>query len=284
MRTDCSALQHRLEITARIESLEKQGGEAFFCDVEDDPPYDTLMPEDVDYLGEKLSTRFFRFIARSLEGILERRINREYQVEVRGEENLLGIGGAVVTSNHFSRIENLAVKTAVGKAQKKHRFYKVVREGNYSMPGALGFLLKYCDTLPLSSNLRTMAKFTSAVKELLKRGDFILIYPEQAMWWNYTKPRPYRAGAFKLAAANGVPVLPCFVTMSKTDRIKKNGAPQLKYTVHILPPVYPAEHKPARVNAKEMQEKNFELCREKYEAVYGIPLMYSTCERETASL
>lgn len=281
MKTDWSAWQHRLEVAARIEELEKQGGEAFFSDVENDPPYSTLMPDDVDYLGEKISTRFLRFVARSLEGILERRIDREYQVEVHGEENLREIkGGAIVTSNHFSRIENLAVKTAVSKAPQKRRFYKVVREGNYSMPGALGFLLKYCDTLPLSSNLRTMSKFTLSIKELLKGGAFILIYPEQAMWWNYTKPRPYRVGAYKLAAANGVPILPCFVTMSETDKKKKNGAVQLKYTAYILPPIYPCENRPPRVNAKEMQEKNFELCRNKYEEVYGVPLTYSCDSRK----
>ena len=47
--------------------------------------------------------------------------------------------------------------------QPDRTFYRVVREGNYtSFPGFYGFLMRDCNTLPLSSDSRTLRKFTEA--------------------------------------------------------------------------------------------------------------------------
>ena len=92
-----------------------------------------------------------------------------------------------VWENTASRhdVENRAkAQMAYEKAeQPKRRFYRVIREGNYtSFPGFYGFLMRNCNTLPLSSNIITMKKFMLAVDELLKEGHFVLVYPEQSMW------------------------------------------------------------------------------------------------------
>ena len=63
------------------------------------------------------------------------------------------------------------------------------------------------------------------MKILLERGEKVLVYAEQGMWWNYRKPRPLTAGAFKFAAESKVPVLPIFITMSDSDKIGGDGFP-----------------------------------------------------------
>ena len=79
-----------------------------------------------------------------------------------------------------------------------------------------------------------MMNFTSAVNRLLKRGESILIYPEQEMWWNYKKPRPFKVGAFKMACRAGVPVLPTFITM-QDDPVRLDGVTlYIKNCSHIL--------------------------------------------------
>ena len=123
-----------------------------------------------------------------------------------------------------------------------------------------------------------MQKLDLAISHILKNGDFVLIYPEQAMWWNYPKPRKYRIGAYHYAAKNKVPIIPCFVTLSKLGTIGKNGFPDLKYTIHIMKPIYPDENKTVRENAQIMHDYNARLCREKYEEIYGIPLTYGNYE------
>ncbi len=269
----------RLEVIEKIKKYEAEGGESFFFDVENDPPSRTLLPHEVDYLDEKLSSKVKTRIAVIMEAVCKKVLGKKFNIRVVGKENMRGIeGGAIITSNHFAPTENLAVSIAADSADKKRRVYKVVREGNYFMSGVIGFLLKNCRTLPLSSDLHTMKKFGAALEKILKDGNFVLIYPEQAMWWNYPKPREYRIGAYHYAAKFSVPIVPCFVTLSENGRVGKNGFPELDYTIHVMPPIYPDEKKSVRQNAAEMLARNKELCREKYEEIYKKPLMYGDYE------
>lgn len=273
----------RVEVIERIRENELLGGESFFNDVEPDPPSRMIMPDEVDYLNKKLSSKIKTFFALIIEKICEKVLKKKFDITVDGTENISDVsGGAIITSNHFAPTENIAVKIAVKSAKGRHKFYKVVREGNFFMKGIIGFLLKNCRTLPLSSNLHTMKKLDNAVSEILESKDFILIYPEQSMWWNYKKPRPYRIGAYHFAAKYNVPVIPCFVTLSKKGTVGKNGFPDLKYTIHVMKPLYPDPSKTIRENAKIMQEENARLCREKYEEVYKIPLLYGDYSIEEA--
>ena len=162
---------------------------------------------------------------------------------------------------------------------KKGRYWKVIREGNYTNPPK-GFemFLKYGDTLPLSRNRETMRKFLSAVDTLLKRGDKVLVYPEQALWWNYRKPRPFKPGAFKFAVNANVPVIPMFITMEDTDKFGDDGFPIQAYTIHICPAIYPDEKLTAKENANMICEKNYQLWVDIYEKIYNTKLKYNTKE------
>ncbi len=273
----------RAAVQAKIAAYERQGGEAFFRDVEDDPPSHPLAPEDVDYLCRRFKTKCRRLRAVAMRARLSRVMRKYYNMKVEGAENLAGLRdiGAIFTSNHFGCFENEIVRMASRMAPGKHRFYSVIREGNYFIEGPLGFLLKYCDTLPLSSCMHTMGHFNAAVSTLLSKKAHILIYPEQAMWQNYRKPRPLRSGAFHIAAKNGVPVVPCFVTMKSCGDYEANGVEHVHYTLHVMPPIYPDPSKSVRENAEAMRAANEALTRAVYERVYGIPLRY-TCEDAAA--
>ena len=272
----------RLEILERIRTLEAQGGDSFYVDVEHDPSGHELGPDEVDYLRRRPTSKIKTFFARILAAILQPIVRRDLGISVVGEENLKGItGGALITSNHFSIYENIAVKEVADRVAGKHRFYRVIKGLNFFQPGWIGFLMKNCDTLPLSKNLKTMRLFGDALEELLAKDALVLIYPEQAMWWNYRKPRPPKAGAYFYAAKFNVPIIPCFVTMEDTDQIDRDGFPKQKYTVHILPPLYPDPQKKTRENERFMMEENYRLCCEVYERVYQKKVTYSTEEVES---
>ena len=115
-----------------------------------------------------------------------------------------------------------------------------------------------------------------ATSQLLKEGHFVLVYPEQSMWWNYRKPKPLKEGAFQFAAKNNVPVLPCFITMQDTDIIGDNGFYVQEYMIHILKPIYPDSNLSYRENMKNMLNANYTMWKEVYENVYGIPLVYES--------
>lgn len=273
----------RVEVLKKIAEYEKAG--RFDEDVENDPPAPELLPENVDYLCKKFSSKFWRRIANFIaDHYFLRLIKKDILVVdgMTGEENLKALEkGAIVTCNHFHAFDNYVVFHCIRKALPKKYLYKVIREGNYTnFPGLYGFMFKHCNTLPLSSNRRTMVNFMSAVNTLLKRGESILIYPEQGMWWNYKKPRPFKIGGFKMAYRAGVPVVPTFITMTDDTRLDGTGYPIQRFTLHVMPPIYPDESLGEKAGAEKMKEQAYALCKAKYEEVYGIPLVYGEPEMQ----
>lgn len=271
----------RLEVLARIQEYEAKGW--FDKDVENDPEAPELTPDKVDYLCKKLSSKISRKIANYVgDRYFLKLIKKDVLVidGVYGEEHLSVLkDGAMITCNHFSPFDNYIVFHCIRKYLPHKYLYKVIREGNYTnFPGLYGYLFRHCNTLPLSSNRRTMINFMTSVQTLLKRGESILIYPEQGMWWNYKKPRPFKSGAFKMAVRAGVPVLPTFITMQDDEtRLDGNGYPVQRHTLHILPPVYPDTSLSEKEAAEKMKNEAYALCKAKYEEVYGVALTY-TCD------
>ena len=273
--------QYRIKILKKIEELEREG--KFDVDAEEDPATIVLTPENIDYLRKKMSSKLKRVFANEVgEKFLDNLLKNNKLIikEINGLENLSKVDtGAIVTCNHFNPFDCFTIEKVFrlsGKIEEK-RLYKVIREGNYTnFPGLYGFFFRNCDTLPLSSNKRTMVEFMKAVDVLLQKRDFILIYPEQSMWWNYRKPKPLKPGAFKLAARNNVPVIPIFITMQDSDNLDDEGFPMQEYIVNIAEPIYPDENLSQKENTEKMLKQNFEVWKEVYEKFYGIPLEYTT--------
>ena len=270
----------RVEILEKIAEYERKG--IFDLDVEDDPPGKVLMPEDIEYLKEGPAEKVKTEMAFQAARLFVKDLMKEKKLivkEIKGIENLRDLqSGAVITCNHFNAFDSFAIQMAYDAAkQPKRKFYRVIREGNYtSFTGFYGMLMRNCNTLPLSSNYKTMQKFLVAVDKVLTDGHFLLVYPEQSMWWNYRKPKPLKAGAFQFAAKNNVPVLPCFITMKDTDILGEDGFFVQEYTVHVSPPIYPDESLGRRERASKMMEKNAEIWKNIYETEYSMPLTYTT--------
>lgn len=270
----------RVEILYKIEQFEREG--RFDEDVETDPPGRMLMPDEIEYVrktkAEKLKTKFAFKMAHKFvdELIADKKLIIK---EIKGVENFHALeSGAIITCNHFNAYDSFAIQLAYEAAQQPQRnFWRVIREGNYtSFPGFYGFLMRHCNTLPLSSNIDTMKKFFAAVDELVKNGDYVLFYPEQSMWWNYRKPKPLKRGAYLYAARSGAPVLPCFITMQDSDVMGEDGFYVQEYTIHISPPILPKQGLNHRSQAEYMMKKNYEVWKQIYESVYHIPLSYTT--------
>ncbi len=272
--------QDRIDVLHRIEEYERLG--YFDRDVENDPPTRPLRPGEVDYTLAKritrIKTRFANHMARRhFDGLIEK--GELVIKEIRGIENYLAVAdrGVIITSNHFHAFEQYAIYKTLQPHLGKKDLYKVVREGNYtSFPGLYGFFFRHCNTLPLAADHKAFREFRAAISVLLARGEKILIYPEQGMWWNYRKPRPLKPGAFHFAASALSPVLPFFLTMEDTDRLDATGYPIQAYTVHILPAIFPDPTRPARENAEMLCRANEGAWKEVYESFYGIPLTYTT--------
>lgn len=273
----------RVEILKKIDLYEKTG--KFDVDVEEDPPTKPL-PDKVDYLrkniiGKIKAKHAFHIARKFLNSMIEK---KQFIIgSIEGEENLTSVsGGAIITCNHFNAMDSFAMQMVYEKADtKKHRFYRVIREGNYTnFGGFYGYLMRNCYTLPLGSDMKHMKMFSEAVSEILKDNGFVLVYAEQSMWWNYRKPKPLKKGAFSLAAINNVPVVPCFITMRDSDVLGDDGFYIQEYHIHIGKPIYPDEKLSVAKNTANMMEKNSLIWKEIYEDFYGMPLIYKT-EQQT---
>ena len=274
----------RLRIMKKIRDYELAG--RFTEDVEQDPPSREIKPGEVDYLKKKVSskmkTKFAYFIARRFLN----KIIREKQMiikDIEGIENLKNLEtGAILTCNHFNAFDSFAIQVAYetcitkGKERRKKRFYRVIREGNYtSFPGFYGFLMRNCYTLPLASNQKAMQQFMKSTNKILQKGNLVLVYPEQSMWWNYKKPKPLQKGAFQFAVKANVPVVPCFITMKDSDIVGKDGFMVQEYTIHIGKPIRPNALGNNQEKISYMMQENYRVWKEIYEKTYHQKLVYS---------
>ena len=261
----------RVMILERIAQKEAQG--LFDEDVEDDPPSPVLKPEDIDYLRKGLIGNCKRRIAFAAAYRFFEKLERNRDIVVNraeGLEHLAGVKGAVITCNHFHPMDSFIMQRVFDDSGHPKRLYRVIREGNYTnFPGFYGFLMRNCNTLPLSSNMQTMKKFLTAVKQVLAEGNCLLIYPEQSMWWNYRKPKPLKTGAFDMAVKNNVPVVPCFITMRDTDKLGADGFPVQEYTPHLGEPIWPDNSLPKSAAKEKLKQQNEAFCNAVYEKEYG---------------
>ena len=212
--------------------------------------------------------------ARGLVDAVMRGVHRN--TEFTGLEHLKQIHtGAVITSNHFNPLDNTAVRAVLKKAGKK-RLYIVSQAGNFAMKGVIGFVMNYADTIPLGNDREYMTgAFTDIMKKLLRRGQYVLIYPEQEMWFNYRKPRPLKRGAYYYAARFQVPVISCFVEMVEVQEKENEDFNKVRYVVHILEPIFPEPQKSVRENSVNMMGKDYEQKKQAYEKYYGRKLQYN---------
>ena len=226
------------------------------------------------------------FIARKLAENLTRK-NNKYTV-ICGIENALSVrGGAIITSNHYNPTDSTPIRMMACACDKRKKLHIIIEESNVFMKGLFGFLMRNCNTHPVSRSKEYMVNnLKPEIEHLLKEKSYLLIYPEEQMWYNYKKPRALRDGAYHYAALYGVPVIPTFTEMiTQNGERDANGFLPVQHVLHILPPIYPDPSLSVRENRIIMQTKDYELKQKAYEDIYKIPLSEDfIAERDIAGI
>lgn len=202
-------------------------------------------------------------------------INKD--TEIIGIEKIpADLGGVLITSNHFSPLENTIIRHLTNKLGRRHLGI-ICQTSNFAMKGIIGFLMNYADTIPISTEPRYLARdFLSVLKErLVDKKQAVLLYPEQEMWFNYRKPRPPKNGAYFYAAKLNVPIVSCFVEMVDLPEDDTAEFKKVKYRLHILDVLYPDSQKTAKENTEALSLADYTLKKNCYERVYGKKLTYT---------
>ena len=214
-------------------------------------------------------------LAVTMAQIATRMINKN--TEIIGLEKIpRDLGGVLITSNHFSPLENTVIRHLVNTLGRRHLSI-ISQTSNFAMTGMIGFLMNYADTIPISTEPRYLARdFLSVLKEkLVLRKEAVLLYPEQEMWFNYRKPRPPKGGAYFFAAKLNVPIISCFVEIVDTQEDDTPEFRQVKYVLHVLDVLYPDPAKSVRENTEMLSERDYALKKDCYETAYGKKLTYA---------
>lgn len=197
--------------------------------------------------------------------------------EIKGLKNLKDLprGGAIVTSNHFNQTDALTIQRLAQKCH--HKLSIVIEDTNLMLPGFLRYLMNYIGTIPLVNSPNYIGnEFPKHLHDALEHNNWVLIYPEQEMWWNYRKPRKPQRGAYYFAAKQNVPIISTFVEIQATDKLEKGSDEfyQTKCIVHVLPTIYPDISLNANQNSKMMMEQDYKQKVAAYEKCYGKKLDY----------
>ncbi|KRL24047.1 lysophospholipid acyltransferase family protein [Lactobacillus gallinarum] len=205
--------------------------------------------------------------------------------EFKGLENLnnLPIGGAIVTANHFNQIDSLPIKLLANKMH--HQLSIVIEDTNLMLPGFFRYLMNYVGTIPLVQSASYIGnEFPKHLSNALAKNNWVLIYPEQEMWWNYRKPRKLQRGAYYFAAKQNVPVISLFIEISDLPKIEKKDSNfyETKYIVHVLQPIFPDVSLNANENAHKMMEQDYQQKVAAYEKIYGKKLNYDFTDWDIA--
>lgn len=222
-----------------------------------------------------LSFRIKTLIAVAIANTATKILNKN--TEIVGIEKIPSdIGGFIITSNHFSPTENTVIRHLTNMLGRK-RLGIISQTSNFAMPGIIGFLMNYANTIPISTDPRYLARdFLSILKEKLSvKKEAILLYPEQEMWFNYRKPRPPKNGAYFYAAKLNVPIVSCFVEIRDLADDDNDKFKKVKYILHILGILYPDADKSSKENTEFLSETDYNLKRNCYEEVYGKALDYT---------
>lgn len=224
---------------------------------------------------KRLAFKLKTAIAVTMAQIATRMINKN--TEIVGLEKIpQNLGGVLITSNHFSPVENTVIRHLTNTLGRR-RLNIISQTTNFAMPGVIGFLMNYADTIPISTEPRYLARdFLSVLKEkLVLRKEAVLLYPEQEMWFNYRKPRPPKGGAYFFAAKLNVPIISCFVEIVDTPKDDTPEFRQVKYILHVLDVLLPDAEKSVRENTEILSERDYALKKACYETVYGKKLTYT---------
>jgi len=208
---------------------------------------------------------------------------RKIAKEIYPNINIIGLeklnyvdltNGAIITSNHFNPLDSYNIRKIVEEKLHK-KLYIVVQDTNIAMPGALGFLFNNIEVIPLSKSPNyIIKKFMPELKKILSKGNFVLIYPEEEMWFNYKLPRPCKRGAYQFAHELDVPVISCFVKMTDTNITDNNEFNIVKYDVFINKVIYPEKNESIKSDSRKMAEVDYETRKKAYEDAYNKELKY----------
>ena len=114
------------------------------------------------------------------------------------------------------------------------RNFMIVNPENVSIKG-LGNFVQTFGAIPIPTNRNGMKNFLTAVKEKIRKGYSVSIFPEAHIWPYYTKIRPFKSVSFRYPAESNVPI---FCATNTYQSYGKNND-KIQIVMYIDGPFFP---------------------------------------------
>lgn len=174
--------------------------------------------------------------------------------DVEGVDNLRKVsGGKVTISNHVHPMDC----TMNGLINFPERTYFPTLATNFKIP-FIRHLIRVLYAIPIPKKTAQIEKFFEQIKKALAEGKTIHMYPEAALWPYYEKIRPFKKGAFKMAAEAGCPIVPILYTFEEPDGIFALYKKKKCIHAKVLEPIYPNLNLSKNEIAEDLQKRVME--------------------------
>ncbi|MBQ0052319.1 MAG: 1-acyl-sn-glycerol-3-phosphate acyltransferase [Treponema sp.] len=214
------------------------------------------------FLDRSFAGRFNNFIIYTAIFAVVFKLNTiRYGIKIKGKENLrksrrLFKNGAMTICNHVYRWDFLAVLQAV----KWRRIWFPARKANLETSDA--YLIRGAGGIPIPQTNAAAIKFNRAFDTLHKEKKWIHVFPESCRWDFYQPIRPFKMGAFKMAARYKIPIIPMAISYRKPTGLYKLWNKTALITLNIGEPIL--TEKPEGIGRNEFCE---ELCKKAHRTV-----------------
>lgn len=136
-----------------------------------------------------ISYRLFNPLVRVVFNIASQILTGRCSID--GIENLPDSPTAFITGNHYNQFDVLLIGKLALK--KRQRLFIVVEASNLAMPHLIGWAVRNFDSLPIDHDFHYLSRiFPKKLAQVQSKPGWILIYPEEELWFNYRKPRPLK--------------------------------------------------------------------------------------------
>jgi len=193
-------------------------------------------PADYDYFPGNPLFRAGHFLLTAVLWVLFMAVDfLWFGLRIRGRKNLavLKKSGAVTICNHIHFLDCVFSACAIRRPMPAF----LTLESNFRLP-VIRRLIRILGAIPLPETRGGFLRMNQAVRDHLKKGGVLQVYPEHVLHPYYPGIRGFRRGAFAFAADAGVPVIPLVLTPRPPRglwRLKRKPC----LTLTVLPPIWP---------------------------------------------
>ena len=196
---------------------------------------------------------FYLFVAPIIYLYIKITLNTKYIDRYKARPIKKSKRGGIVVVNH---VHNLDTPMSAHVTWPKKEIYTTLPENLTNRK--YGFLVKLLDGVPIPTTVSETKIFFYILAKEMRKGKLIHFYPEGHLIKECDHLRPFKNGAFTLAADNDSPILPIVIKSVK----KEKGFRKRKTLVITGDPIYPNANLRKRDLARQLKEEAFNQMNE----------------------